>query len=73
MVVMLKVRHCGALLKPTAVPADDRPDVDDLPLVAAALTTEARVIVTLNPSNFKPANRHGLRVLSPEQAKRMFL
>ncbi len=71
--VMLKVRHCGVLVKPVAVPADNWPDVDDLPFVAAALATEARVIVTLNPGDFEPAIRHGLRVLSPAQAKREFL
>jgi putative PIN family toxin of toxin-antitoxin system len=63
--VMLKVRHCGALVKPVAVPDDDWPDADDLPFVAAALATEARVIITLNPGDFGPATRHGLRVLSP--------
>lgn len=71
--VMLKVRYCGVRVKPAAVPAEDWPDVDDLPFVAAALATEARVIVTLNPGDFEPATRHGLRVLSPAQAKREFL
>jgi predicted nucleic acid-binding protein len=61
------------LVKPAAVPAADWPDVDDLPFVAAALATEARVIITLNPDDFEPATRHGLRVLSPAQAKREFL
>lgn len=71
--VMLKVRHCGVPVKPAAVPADDWPDVDDLPFVAAALATEARDIITLNPDDFEPATRHGLRVLSPAQAKRKLL
>jgi uncharacterized protein len=70
--VMLKVRHCGVPVQPTSVPADDWPDVDDLPFVAAALATEARVIITLNSGDFEPAIRHGLRVLSPAQAKREF-
>lgn len=71
--VLLKVRHCGVLVKPAAVPADDWPDVDDLPFVAAALATEARVIITLNPGDFEAAIRHGMRVLSPAQAKRDLL
>ncbi len=71
--VILKIHPCGVSVKPAAVPADDWPDVDDLPFVAAALATEARVIITLNPDDFAPATRHGLRVLSPAQAKREFL
>jgi hypothetical protein len=71
--VLLKVRHCGVPVEPAAVPADDWPDVDDLPFVAAALATEARIIITLNAGDFEPATRHGLRVLSPAQAKREFL
>lgn len=71
--VILKVRHCGVLVKPSAVPSDTWPDPDDLPFVAAALSTETRVIITLNPSDFDPAPRHGLRILSPAQAKREFL
>jgi putative PIN family toxin of toxin-antitoxin system len=71
--VILKVHHCAVRVKPVAVPDDDWPDVDDLPFVAAALATEARVIITLNPDDFVPATRHGLRVLSPAQAKREFL
>jgi predicted nucleic acid-binding protein len=57
-------------LKPAAV---NWPDVDDLPFVAAALATEARFIITLNPGDFEPATRHGLCVRSPAQAKREFL
>jgi hypothetical protein len=60
-------------VNPAAVPADEWPDADDLPFVAAALATEARVIVTLNPADFAPASHHGLRVLSPSQARREFL
>ena len=71
--VILKVRHCGVAVKPAQVPDDDWPDADDLPFVAAALATEARVIITLNPEDFAPATRHGLRILSPSVAKREFL
>lgn len=71
--VILKIHHCGVRVEPAAVPADDWPDVDDLPIVAAALATDARVVITLNPGDFAPAARHGLRVLSPAQAKREFL
>jgi uncharacterized protein len=71
--VLLKVHHCGVRVEPLPVPADDWPDPDDLPFVAAALATKARVIITLNPRDFEPATRHGLRVLSPAQAKREFL
>lgn len=71
--IILKIHHCGVPVKPAVVPADDWPDPDDLPFVAAALSTEARVIITLNPADFEPAARHGLRVLSPAQAKREFL
>lgn len=73
MAVILKVRHCGILVKPAPVPPDNWPDIDDLPFVAAALATEARVIITLNPADFEPAPRHDLRILSPSQAKREFL
>lgn len=71
--VILKVRYCGVLVQPAEVPADNWPDADDLPFVAAALATDARVIITLNPGDFEPATRHGLRVLSPAQAKRELL
>ncbi|MFA5265357.1 MAG: putative toxin-antitoxin system toxin component, PIN family [Opitutaceae bacterium] len=73
MAVMLKLRASGRLLTPQAVPDDNWPDADDLPFVALALATEAKVIVTLNPDDFSPALRHGLRILSPSQAKREFL
>lgn len=71
--IMLKLRSAGTLVKPVPVPVDNWPDVDDLPFVAAALATEAGVIVTLNPRDFAPAVRHGLRILSPVQAKKEFL
>lgn len=73
MAVMLKLRASGRLLTPQAVPVDDWPDRDDLPFVALALATEEKVIVTLNPADFAPSERHGLRILSPAQAKREFL
>lgn len=71
--IVLKLRYRGIKVTPAAVPADRWPDADDLPFVAAALATEARVIVTLNPADFEPAARHGVRVLSPAQARREFL
>ena len=63
----------GVALKPAAVPADDWPDVDDLPFIAAALANEERVSITLNPGDFAPATRHGLPVHFQAQAKREFL
>jgi predicted nucleic acid-binding protein len=73
MAVMLKLRASGKLLTPQPVPEDEWPDPDDLPFVALALATENKVIVTLNPDDFSPALRHGLRILSPSQAKKKFL
>ena len=73
MAIMLKLRASGRLVTPQPVPDDDWPDADDLPFVAAALATDAKVIVTLNPADFFPASRHGVRILSPAQAKREFL
>jgi uncharacterized protein len=71
--IILKLNASGVRVKPAPVPADDWPDVDDLPFVAAALATDAKVIVTLNPRDFTPAERHGLRILSPSQAKREYI
>ncbi len=68
--LMLKLRASGVLVTAVAVPDDDWPDVDDLPFGAAALATSAKVIITLNPADFAPAERHGLRIFSPAQARR---
>ena len=73
MALLQKLRASGLEVVPAPVPPDAWPDPDDLPFVAAALATEARVIVTFNPADFAPAARHGLRVLSPAEARREFL
>ena len=66
----MKLRASGFLVKSVAVPFADWPDIDDLPFVAAALATERKIIVTLNPRDFAPATRFGVRVLSPSAARR---
>ncbi|HEY8837066.1 MAG TPA: putative toxin-antitoxin system toxin component, PIN family [Dehalococcoidia bacterium] len=71
--LILKMRTSGLLVKPIAVSSVGWPDVDDLPFVAAALATESRIVVTLNPRDFAPAEALGVRVLSPSQARRKLL
>lgn len=71
--VMLKIRSSGVMVRPTAVPPSDWPDANDLPFFAAALATEAKLIVTLNPRDFAPAATHALRILSPAEAGRELL
>lgn len=71
--VILKLNFSGIAVKPAPVPTDDWPDADDLPFVAAALATEAKIIITLNPRDFIPALALGLRVLSPSEARRELL
>ena len=70
---LVKLRASGLAVTPAPVPDDDWPDRDDLPFVAAALATPEKVIVTLNPRDFTPAERYGVRVLSPSAAKRLLL
>jgi len=69
----LKLRASGSLMVPASVPKAKWPDKDDLPFVAAALATEQKIIVTLNPRDFAPATRFGIRVLSPSEARRELL
>jgi len=73
MAVMLKLRSAGSLLTPLPVPDDKWPDPEDLPFVALALATQRKLIVTLNPKDFAPAAKYGLRILSPAQGKRELL
>lgn len=70
---MVKLRASGQPVEPAAVPKANWPDMDDLPFVAAALTTESKIIVTLNPRDFAPAIAFGVRVLSPSEARRELL
>lgn len=70
---LMKLRSSGTLVTPVPIPADDWPDPDDLPFVAAALATSVKILVTLNPRDFAPAERHGIHVLSPSAAKRRLL
>lgn len=67
---LMKLRSSGVATTPVSVPVDDWPDPNDLPFVAAALATMEKILVTLNPRDFEPAKRHGVRVLSPSAAKR---
>ncbi len=69
----MKLRANGILVQPSPVPPAAWPDVDDLPFVAAALSTPSKLIVTLNPRDFVPAAAFGLRVLSPSEARRDLL
>ena len=69
----LKLNASGTTVTPAPVPAADWPDPDDLPFVAAALATECKILVTLNPRDFVPAAPLGVRVLSPSEARRLLL
>lgn len=70
---LMKLRASGLAVTPAPIPDDDWPDRDDLPFVAAALATPGKALVTLNPRDFAPASRHGVRVLSPAAARRLLL
>ena len=71
--VMTKLRASNKRVTPVTVPTADWPDEDDLPFVAAALATEDKIIVTLNPRDFAPAKVHGVSVLTSAQAVARFL
>lgn len=71
--LLLKLHASAVAVVPAPVPAAAWPDRDDLPFVAAALATERKVIVTLNPRDFAPAVPLGLRILSPAEARRVLL
>jgi putative PIN family toxin of toxin-antitoxin system len=66
--IFLKLRASAVMVEPAPVPAVRWPDPKDLPFVAAALATDLKTIVTLNPRDFIPAVSLGVRVLSPRQA-----
>jgi predicted nucleic acid-binding protein len=69
----MKLRANGILVQPSPVPPAAWPDLDDLPFVAAALSTPGKFLVTLNPRDFAPATAFGLRVMSPAEARRELL
>lgn len=69
----LKLRANGVAVVPLPVAPADWPDPDDLPFVAAALATDRKIVVTLNPRDFAPATALGVRVLSPSEARRELL
>jgi putative PIN family toxin of toxin-antitoxin system len=71
--ILMKLRASGILVDPIVVPAAAWPDQDDLPFVAAALATDHKIIVTLNPRDFAPATAFGIRVLPPAAARRELL
>jgi putative PIN family toxin of toxin-antitoxin system len=71
--ILMKMRASGILVDPMLVPAAAWPDQDDLPFVAAALATDHKIIVTLNPRDFAPATAFGIRVLTPAAARRELL
>ena len=66
--IFLKLRASAVMLEPAQVPDARWPDPKDLPFVAAALATELKLIVTLNPRDFAPAISLGITILSPRQA-----
>jgi putative PIN family toxin of toxin-antitoxin system len=66
--IIMKLRATGLRITPAPVPAIDWPDKKDIPFIAAALATEGKTVITLNPRDFEPAKSCGLRVLSPAQA-----
>ncbi len=71
--VIVKIRASGLLVQPAVVSSAGWPDADDVPFVAAALATERKIVVTLNPREFAPAIALGVRVLSPSEAHRELL
>lgn len=71
--ILMKLRASGLQVVPAAVPAIGWPDADDVPFVAAALATERKIVVTLNRRDFVPAEKLGVRVLSPAEARRILL
>ncbi len=66
--IFLKLRASAIMLEPAPVPDARWPGPKDLPFVAAALATELKSIVTLNPHDFTPAASSGVTVLSPQEA-----
>jgi putative PIN family toxin of toxin-antitoxin system len=66
--IFLKLRASAIMVEAAPVPAARWPDPKDLPFVAAALATELKTVVTLNPRDFVPAASLGVTVLSPRQA-----
>jgi putative PIN family toxin of toxin-antitoxin system len=68
-VFLMKLRASGTLVEPAPVPTARWPDPDDLPFVGAALATDEKIIVTLNPADFAPAKACGVHVLSPGEAR----
>jgi putative PIN family toxin of toxin-antitoxin system len=66
--IFLKLRASAMMVEAAPVPAAHWPDPKDLPFVAAALATDLKTIVTLNPRDFAPAVSLGVTVLSPRQA-----
>ena len=66
--IFLKLRATAIMVEPASVPSVLWPDPKDLPFVAAALATELKTVVTLNPRDFAPAVSLGVTVLSPRQA-----
>ena len=65
----MKLQASGTAVTPAVVPKAAWPDPDDLPFVAAALATDRKIVITLNPHDFAPARVFGVRVLSPRQAR----
>jgi putative PIN family toxin of toxin-antitoxin system len=66
--IFLKLRASAVMVEPAPVQATGWPDPKDLPFVAAALATELKTVVTLNPRDFAPAVSLGITILSPRQA-----
>ena len=66
--IFLKLHASAVMLEPAQVPDARWRDPKDLPFVAAALATELKLIVTLNPRDFAPAISLGITILSPRQA-----
>ena len=69
--IFLKIRASGIAVQPAAVPNLQWPDRYDVPFVAAALATEVKTVVTLNPKDFEPAKSLDVKVLSPSEALRL--
>lgn len=69
--IFLKIRASGSAVEAAAVPSLRWPDRNDIPFVAAALATEAKTVVTLNPRDFELARPLGVKILSPAEALRL--
>lgn len=68
---LLMLQTWGELLKPPPVRID-LPDRDDQPFIETGLASAEKTVVTKNFAHFWPAEKLGLRILSPAEAWEIF-